>query len=179
MIKLTDILNQIQQDLDYQILKGHPESNDQNLFETYTILGELLNPDNAYPYSQKTKDLWIYNDIKENTYFVRITFQPTSQPHFELKTGYFDKNNKPQYDPATPENTTGIDWDKRSDTVAKIYRDEIIPYFINQSLSNVLIIKPLEIKRYQFSVRLVNKFTPIDRINIEYNKPQSISLIKK
>ena len=40
MIKLTDILNQIQQDLDYQTLKGHPESNDQNLFETYTILGE-------------------------------------------------------------------------------------------------------------------------------------------
>jgi hypothetical protein len=177
MIKLINILNQIQQDSDYQLLKL--KSSDQNLFETYTILGELLNPDSAYSYQQKTKDLWVYNDIEENTYFVRITFQPTNQPYFELKTGYFNKNNKPQYDPAVPENSTVKDWDKRSDTVAKIYRDEVIPYFLNQSLSNILIIKPLEIKRYQFSVRLVNKFTPTDQINIEYNKPQSISLVKK
>jgi hypothetical protein len=179
MIKLIDIINQIQQNPDFLSLSNHPESSDQNLFETYTILGELLNPDNAYLYQQQTKDLWIYNDIEENTYFVRIIFQPTNQPHFELKTGYFDKNNKPQYDPAVPENSTGKDWDKRSDTVAKIYRDEIIPYFLNQSLSNILTIKPLEIKRYQFSVRLINKFTPTDKIDIKYNKPQSINLIKK
>ena len=177
MIKLTDIFKQIHQDPDYQSLKS--ESNDQNLFETYTMLGELLNPDNAYPYQQQTKDLWIYNDIEENTYFVRITFQPTNQPYFELKTGYFDKNNKPQYDPAVPENSTGKDWDKRSDTVAKIYRDEVIPYFLNQQLSDILTIKPLEIKRYQFSMRLVDKFTPTDKIDIKYNKPQSINLVKK
>ena len=179
MIKLTDILFKIQQDADYQSLKGYPESADQNLFESYVMLGELLNPDSAYKYEQKIKGLWEYNDIEENTYFVRITFQPSNQPYFELKTGYFNETGKPQYDPSVPKNSTGKDWDKRSDTVAKIYRDEVIPYFLNQSLSNILIIKPLEIKRYQFSVRLVDKFTPTDKIDIEYNKPQSINLVKK
>lgn len=172
MIKLTDILKET----DYQSLTSEV---DQNLFETYTIMGELLNPDNAYLYKEKLKGLWEYTDIVGNLYFVRITFQPSTTPYFELKTGYFNETGKPQYDPSVPENSTAKDWDKRSDTVAKIYRDEVIPYFLNQSLSNTLIIKPLEIKRYQFSVRLVNKFTPTDKIDIEYNKPQSISLVKK
>lgn len=169
MLKLTQLL----QDIEYQNLNII----DKNLYETYTILGELLNPDSAYSYEQKIKGLWEYKDIEGNTYFVRMVYQPTNQPHFELKTGYYD-NNKPKYDPSVPPNSTAQDWDKRSDTVAKIYRDEVIPSFLKQDLCNILIIKPLEIKRYQFSVRLVNKFTPTDKINIEYNKPKSITLTK-
>ena len=175
MIKLTDIIKSIYKSQDYTQLTT---LSDQNLFETYTMLGELLNPDHAYPYKQVTKGLWEYNDIIGNTYFVRITYQPTNQPYFEFKTGYYDKNNKPQYDPSVPKNSTSKDWDKRSDTVAKIYRDEVIPYFLNQTTNDTLIIKPLEIKRYQFSVRLVDKFTPLDKVKIEYNKPQSIILVK-
>lgn len=171
MIQLTSLL----QDLEYQ---NFTNLADKNLYETYTILGELLNPDSAYPYKQNIKGLWEYQDIMENTYFVRIVYQPTNHPYFELKTGYYDEHHKPKYDPVVPPNSTSQDWDKRSDTVAKIYRDEVIPLFLEQDLCNTLEIKPLEIKRYQFSVRLVNKFTPTDKISIEYNKPKFIRLIK-
>ena len=171
MIKLTEILlsqdyNELSNDID------------KNLYETYVLLGELLNPDNSYPYEEKLKGLWEYNDIMNNTYFVRLFYNATKNPHFELKTGYYNKHDKPQYDPSIPDNSTGKDWDKRSDTVAKIYRDKIIPMFLEQDLCNTLIIKPLEIKRYQFSVRLINKFTPTDKINIKYDKPTSIVLSK-
>jgi len=172
MIQFTSLL----QDLEYQ---NFTNLTDKNLYETYTILGELLNPDYAYPYTQKIKGLWEYNDAVGNTYFVRLVYQPTDQPYFELKTGYYDENSKPKYDPSVPPNSTSQDWDKRSDTVAKIYRDEVIPLFLEQDLCNTLIIKPLEIKRYQFSVRLINKFTPTNIIDVEYNKPKSIILIKK
>lgn len=174
MIKLIQILKEISSSLEYQHL---PNDIDKNLYETYVILGELLNPNNSYPYEEKIKGLWEYNDVVGNTYFVRLIYQPTSPSHFELKTGYYNEYNKPQYNPSVPNNSTGKDWDKRSDTVAKIYRDEIIPMFLEQAICNTLIIKPLEIKRYQFSVRLVNKFTP-DNIQIKYNKPQSIVLTK-
>ena len=173
MIKLSQILKEISLSSEYQNLN----MSDRNLYETYIMLGELLNPDNSYPYEEKIKGLWEYSDIAKNTYFVRLTYQPTTHPYFELKTGYYNEHGKPQYDPSVPDNSTGKDWDKRSDTVAKIYRDEIIPMFLKQNTSNILIIKPLEIKRYQFSVRLVDKFTP-NNIQIKYNKPQSIVLTK-
>lgn len=174
MIKLSQILQEILSSPEYQSLN----TNDKNLYETYTILGELLNPDNAYSYEEKIKGLWEYNDILGNTYFVRLTYQPTNHPYFELKTGYYNEQGKPQYDPSVPNNSTSKDWDKRSDTVAKIYRDDVIPMFLEQDISNTMIIKPLEIKRYQFSVRLVGKFTPND-IQIQYNAPQSIVLMKQ
>ena len=173
MIKLSQILKEISSSPEYLTLN----TNDKNLYETYILLGELLNPDNSYPYEEKIKGLWEYKDIMDNIYFVRLTYQPTTQPHFELKTGYYNEHGKPQYDPPVPDNSTSKDWNKRSDTVAKIYRDEIIPMFIEQNISNILIIKPLEIKRYQFSVRLIDKFTP-NNIQIKYNKPQSIVLTK-
>ena len=175
MIKLIDILKQIKHDSDYKSLSHF---GDQNLFESYTILGELLDPDNAYPYEQSIKGLWQYVDSSNNNYFVRITYQPTKNPYYELKTGYFNSDGKPQYDPSVPESSTVKDWDKRSNTMAKIYRDEVIPYFLDQTLTNTLIIKPLEIKRYQFSVRMVDKFTPLDALQITYNKPQSIIITK-
>ena len=173
MIKLSQILKEISLSSEYQNLTPI----DRNLYETYTMLGELLNPDNAYSYEEKIKGLWEYKDITDNMYFVRLIYQPTNHPYFELKTGYYNEHGKPQYDPSVPSNSTGKDWDKRSDTVAKIYRDEVIPMFLEQDISNTLIIKPLEIKRYQFSVRLIDKFTP-NNIQIKYNKPQSIVLTK-
>lgn len=172
MIKLTNILKHISLP-DYQKMNII----DKNLYETYVMLGELLEPNNSYNYEEKIKGLWEYNDIVGNIYFVRLVYQPTNNPHFELKTGYYNEQDKPQYEPSVPDNSTGKDWDKRSDTIAKIYRDEVIPMFLGQNITNILIIKPLEIKRYQFSVRLVDKFTP-DVIKIQYNKPQSIILTK-
>jgi hypothetical protein len=133
------------------------------------LLGELLDPNNSYPYSSPIKGLWMYKDINNVDFFVRITYQPTQDPHFEFKTGWFDKNNKAIYEPSIPPNSSSIDWDKRSNTVAKIYKDEILPFFEKQNISNILIIKPISDSRMKFAERLVKKFTPLDKFDIEYN----------
>jgi hypothetical protein len=63
--------------------------------------------------------------------------------------------------PISP-NSSAIDWDKRSDTVAKIYRDKILPFFKQQTLTNLMVIKPISSSRMKFAERLVKKFTPED-----------------
>lgn len=173
-IKLTDFIKSINEDAEYLQLNSFK---DKNLYESYTLLGELLNPDNSYEYTEEFKGLWHYNDVFNNTYFVRLALQPTSEPYFELKTGYYDEHDVAKYDPAVPENSTIQDWDKRSNTVAKIYRDEVLPIFLKQDACNSLVIKPLEIKRYQLSIRLVKKFTPTS-LNIQEFSPTKIIITK-
>ena len=128
--------------------------------EDAILLGELLNPDKSYNYTG-SKGWFTYLDSMNNTFFVRLAYQPLSTgPYFELKTGWYDEEGVPHYDPAVPPNSTAMDWDKRSDTVAKIYRDEILPFFKRTTLSDILMILPISVSRYQFSIRLVDKFTP-------------------
>jgi hypothetical protein len=142
------------------------------------LMGELLNPDESFNY-EGDKGLHFYKDSLDNEYFVRLTYQPTDDPYFEFKTGWFEDNNKskPRYDPPLPPNTTALDNNKRGNTVAKIYRDELIPRFIQSNLSNQLIIKPKSNSRYQFSIRLVKKFTPSSMEVIE-DFPNSITIKK-
>ena len=171
MIKFSDFFTNVVNDVDYQSLN----STDKNLFETYYLLGELLDPNNFYQYKEeKIRNLWTYNDIMENKFFIRLTYTPVQVPYFELKTGWLDKG-KPRYD--LPDNITAKDWDKRSNTVAKIYRDEVLPRFIKQNNVDILKIIPNDIKRYQFSIRLVNKFKN-NNIKITENKPKEIIIQK-
>jgi hypothetical protein len=147
---------------------------DENLIESYVFLSELLNPINAFPYKQKMKGWFDYKDSLGNKYFARIIYQPTTTPYFEFKTGYYDDlTGKPTYEPQIHPNSTAKDWDKRSDTVAKIWINEIIPFFINQKLSNKLILRPLDNKRYIFWKRFVNKF-PIQNSEIIKNNADAI-----
>ena len=173
MVKIVEMLNSISNDLEYQSLN----ESEKNLFSTYAMLGELLNPNDAYTYKEKLKGFWIYNDIMNNLFFVRFVYTPVAIPYYELKTGWIDtkQNNKIRYE--LPDNATAKDWDKRSNTVAKIYKDEILPMFINQNICDTFKIIPNDIKRYQFSIRLVNKFKNNNILIIE-NKPKEI-LIKK
>lgn len=173
MIKLIDIIKNIEQDIEYQQLSNHTE---QNLFESYTFLGEILNPNDSYQYKLLNKYLWQYTDSNQNDFYVRLIHQPTSPDYFEIKTFWLGDNNTPIYD-YLPQNVSTKDWHKRGNTVAKIYRDEIIPFFNKQNMTNVLKIKPMDIKRYQFSIRMVNKFTP-KTLNIIENKPKDITIRK-
>ncbi len=147
------------------------------LIEQEIYLAELLNPENSFEYKKEGKSIFVYQDRNENYYFVRITYQPTEDPHFELKTGWFENNDftKPKYDPPLSPNSTSIDGNKRSNTVAKIYRDEIIPLFLNQEISDKLIFKPISDSRYQFALRLIRKFTPPELKIKEENKQIIIS----
>lgn len=147
------------------------------LEEEDKLMAEVVNPDGEHFQYQEsnTKGLFTYRDSQDNLYFARIFYQPTSNPHFEFKVGWFKDNDlsKPQYDPQLPPSAIGIDNLKRRNTVAKIYRDEIIPYFKkNLSLSNTLTINPISDLRYTFSKRLVQNHTPKD-FDIQYdNKNQ-------
>jgi hypothetical protein len=136
------------------------------------LMVEVVNPDGEiFEYKESNiKGLFVYRDSYNNLYFARIFFNPIEDnPHFEFKTGWFEDNNisKPKYNPHLPPNTTGMDNLKRRNTVGKIYRDEILPFFKqNQNISNKLHINPISHSRHIFSQRLVKNHTPKD-FNIE------------
>ena len=143
------------------------------LEEEDKLMAEVVNPDGDYFSYQELnpKGLFVYKDSKDNLYFARIFYQSTSTPYFEFKAGWFEDNDmsKPKYDPQLPPNVMGMDNLKRRNTIAKIYRDEIIPYFKEKSsLSNTLIINPISDLRYTFSKRLVQNHTPKD-FSIQYD----------
>lgn len=169
MIKLKDIISEIQSKQEYKELSVV----DKNLYESYTLLGELLNPNNAYPYEKEINGLWTFKDDREHEFFVRLVYQPSNPSYWEIKMGWSDLDNSQRYQ-RQPEKE--ID-EKRSDTIAAIYRDEILPFFTNQDFNNTLIISPLDIKRYQFSIRLIKKFTPTNLTIVE-DKPNKITITK-
>jgi len=159
------------------------ESNDYSLEDELILfneilLGELLNPNNAYEYSG-SKGFYLYRDMNDVEFFVRLVYQPTNNPYFELKTGWLDKG-KPIYEPSIPpvsKNSSAKDWDKRSDTVAKIFKDEIIPFFKKQELADSIVFKPVSNSRIKFASRLVDKF--VDKKEFEIIKKSKTLIIKK
>lgn len=138
----------------------------ETLFEEEDILmAEVVNPDGErFEYEESNVNgLYIYKDSFDNLYFARVTYSPSSSPRFEFKVGWFENNDisKPKYEPNLPPNTTGMDNLKRRNTVAKIYRDEVLPFLKNnQNLAKQLDINPISNSRYIFSQRLVQKNTP-------------------
>lgn len=152
MSNLIDIIQQaITQIPEYKSMSWE----NRNVLESYVIMGEILNPKNSYEYSKQGEGVWTFTDSDGNEYFVRIVYQPTSNPYMEIKHGWVDE---PRYERNI---RSEIDF-RRSDTIAKIYEDEIIPFFMKQQLTNLMVLKPLDIKRYKFSERLIQKLTPKD-----------------
>jgi hypothetical protein len=162
-----------------EFFKQNPYSlEDELILENEIIISELLDPENSYEY-EGSKGLYYYKDANNVKFFVRLTYQPLTNPYFELKTGWLNKQGKPQYEPSTPPispNSSAIDLDKRSNTLARIYRDEILPFFKEQELSNKLIIKPISPSRSRFSRMLIDKFTPKQDFNID---SENLTIYKK
>ena len=153
-------------------VKDNPYSlKDEIIIENEVILGELLNPDNTLPY-KGDKGWFYYTDPNGVEFFVRAFYNPVRE-YIELKTGWINDQGKPQYEPSVPygnEQTSTKDIHSRSDTVAKIYRDEILPFFDNQDLSDILVIDPISSSRGKFAERMVKKFTPSAKYDIEYSR---------
>ena len=164
---LKDLLETIINDPEYPKDKSWEI---QDLFETYAIVSELLDANDAYDYKKTSKTTWSYNDILGNTFYVKLTYIPklnkAQEDYIELKTFWLDEAGKPQYSDTTT-NSTNKDLQTRSDTLAKIYRDEIIPFFIEQNITNRLRIVPVDKIRYRLSKMLVGKYTP-DTMDIQY-----------
>ena len=181
-MRLEKLKEIIKEELD-NFFKIHPYSElDEWLITEEVIIGELLNPDYAYPYAGE-KGYYEYQDMNNVTFFVRMVYQAmkwdkNNEGYMEFKTGWLNEDGKAVYEPSVPPNSnksSAIDKDKRSDTVAKIYRDEILPLFEKQTLTNVMVIKPISTSRMKFAERLVKKFTPHDKFDIEYGSPLIIT----
>lgn len=172
-MKIDELLTIAKEEIE-QFFKEHPYSAEEEmLLETEILIGELLDPNMAYPYKGE-KGLYTYEDVGGDTFFVRAHYVPPPSNYLELKTGWFNKDGKPQYEPPAPphsKNSSAVYVTKRSDTVAKIYRDEILPFFEKQDLTDLLGIKPISSSRMKFAERLVRKFTPEDKFEIEYGSP--------
>ena len=162
-MKLNNLKKLIKEELK-EYFKTNPYSlKDELIMENEIMLGELLNPDNSLPYEKVSKGFFTYEDPNGVKFFVRAAYVPEPQNYFEFKTGWFDENGKATYEPSVPygnQNTSALDINTRSDTVAKIYRDEILPFFKQQTLTNIIVIKPISSSRMKFAERLVKKFTP-------------------
>ncbi len=165
-MKLQDIIKQVYEEQSYANSKSWTQ---QNLYETYAFISEMLNPDDAYNYAAFGKGIWSYKDSKDNEYYVRLAYVPDLRDEYnsylELKT-YWLQNGKAQYSDFRP-NVSTIDLHKRSNTVAKIYRDEIVPFFKSQNLSNIIKIFPIDSARYRLSKMMVKKYTPED-LNVSF-----------
>lgn len=168
MSKIERLRSIVQEEIK-SFFQNHPYTlMDRFILENEIIIGELLNPDNALPY-KGDKGWFYYTDPQGVEFFVRAFYNPI-RDYIELKTGWLDENGNPTYEPSIPygnEKSHTKDIHSRSDTVAKIYRDEILPFFDSQNLSNTLIIDPISPSRSKFSERLANKFTPQGKYDIE------------
>ena len=176
-MKLDNLKQIINEELENYFKTNSYSLKDELIITNEVIMGELLNPDYSYPYEGKN-GYYEYKDMNGVTFFVRLTYHPSSHNYMEFKTGWLDSNNKPQYEPSVPPhspNSSSKDMDRRSDTVAKIFRDEILPLFDSQDLTSLLMIKPISSSRMKFAERLVKKFTPEGKYNIEYGSPLIIS----
>jgi hypothetical protein len=177
-MKKLDLIKLIENEIkDY--FKSNPYSlKEEMILMNEITLGELLNPNNSLPYTGK-KGWYFYDDPRGTKFFVRVFYNPVRE-YFEFKTGWLDDNNSPQYEPSVPygdKKSSSIDIHSRTDTVAKIYRDEVLPFFLTQNLSNILIIDPISESRGKFAERLVNKFTPKEKFDIE--KESNMIIITK
>lgn len=139
------------------------------ILENEIMLGELLDPTDYYEY-EGSKGFYTYKDSQENIFFVRLVYLPINPPMFELKTGWVDENGKPKYEPSIPPNSpksSSIYLHKRSNTVAKIFRDEILPFFDNQDLSNIMVFRPISPSRSRFVKIMINKLVPKNKYKID------------
>ena len=177
-LKLKSIVELLKEEWELPEYKNSSES-EQWCIDDAIIVGEILNASgDTFPYTGQ-KGWYEYYDSKNNLFFARLTYQPTKNPFFEFKLGWYKNNDQqtPVYDPSLPDNVTSLDVHKRSNTVAKIYRDEIIPFFLKQKMSDTIALQPISVSRYKFAIRMVKKFTP-DELKIEEHPFKTI-LVKK
>lgn len=159
MIKLIDLLDEIVQEIKNKGQYDVKNDWDHSLLITEIFLAELLDPENSYEYKERG-GLYYFRDVDGIMFGAIMVAYPGKTPFYEFKTFWVDPETKKRIYQYLPSNSSSIHWAKRSDTVAKIFRDEIIPKFSKQEYAKLLVINPVDSKRYQFSIRMVKKFIP-------------------
>lgn len=157
-MKLIELLEQIRSEIDYP---KDQDWSEQNLYETYALVAELLDASNAYEYKNYGKGIWTYKDASGIDYYIRLAFVPSpqNQGYLELKTYWLDEKGRPMYTDIA-QNSSTMDLNKRSDTTAKVFRDEIIPFFQKQTITSELRILPIDKIRHRLSSIMVTRYLP-------------------
>lgn len=171
MLSLLKILRELHETEEYKNLTTWE---DQNQLESYVLLGEILNTDNVFPY-EYNKGYAEFVDDEGYIFFVRLTYNVTSSPYFELKMGWRNLEGQQKY---LRREVRDI-YERRTNTVAKIYRDELIPFFLSNTLSDTMKIFPLDNKRYQFSIRMLKKYNIDEKMEIIESPPKEITIKRK
>jgi hypothetical protein len=177
MTKLTHLLSQIRLESQY------PNSDSwekQDLYETYAIISEFLDAENAFDYRKVGKATWEYEDSLKNAFYVKLTFVPglssENESYLELKSYWTNDQGKPMYSDFNGKSSS-VDLQRSSDTTAKIFRNEVIPFFDSQSISKELRIVPVDPVRYRLSKMMVKKYAPFN-YDVSF-EPKYVSIRKK
>lgn len=93
MINLKSLIQQINEDSEISTL----DITEQLDIQTYYYLVEALDMTNIYPFQASNKFSAEFIDDNKVKHFIRIAFQPLTEPRFDLKFGFFDEHNKPSF----------------------------------------------------------------------------------
>jgi len=167
MIKLSKILSEAIQKTSKQGLNEY----ESVLFADVLLFQELANPNHAYDYKEIEPNLWEFQDRYLNTiqveYFPDVKYVNT-QFVVEDKNGVefisFDiDKDKDRIAPFTFHHNKD---ERRSDTIAKIILDEVVPKYLINKNSGVLKIAPIDNYRYQIFYKIAelikNKYPQVE-----------------
>jgi len=155
VIKLSKILSEVMIKTSQQNLNEY----ESVLFADVLLFQELANPNHSYTYQEIEPNLWEFQDKYLNTiqleYFpsvkyINTQFVVNDKDGVEFISFDIDKD-KDRIAPFTFHHNKD---ERRSDTIAKIILDEIVPkYLINKS-PQILKIAPIDIYRYKIFYKI-------------------------
>lgn len=122
------------------------------------LIFEFFEPNNSYTYEKVGVGLWKYKDEGGNIFFVSCS-KVDRNSYLEFETWWEDSSGNKIYD-KVPKIGNNVELNKRGNTISKIFRDEIIPMFQSMKKYNSIVILPVTISRYLFTMRMIKKFIP-------------------
>lgn len=139
-----------------------------------TAMGTLLNPNISFAYNKENPREFSYKDSLNNTYAIRLISK--GYKTFELETSWKKDEKIYVIDPPLPDNIEVLDHNKRGNTVAKVFLDEILPQVLK---GLTLIINPYDAKRVPFITRFVEKFVDKVKYVVDLNTETGVYTITK
>jgi len=144
---------------------GELASNKTNLSEHKSIwysesmiFNEVANPEISYKYEENDPNSWLFNDKYGNIIGVSFDVGTRYVDSFFILMGLDGRQFKafdvePYLDKITPESFSGGSDELRSNTIAKIIRDEIVPRFLNNKPS-IIKIHPIDEYRHKIMYKI-------------------------
>lgn len=154
MIKLTELLSQIIQ----ECVNRNLNEKDSTIFEECHLFLELADPNASYKYKEISLNVWEFQDRYSNV--LGVEFNPGNKyvdAYYKMKdlngreVKVFDyESNKDALDPLSFQG--GSD-ERRSDTICKILRDEVIPKYLINKNPQLIKLHPLNDYRYKIFMK--------------------------